>query len=169
VEQCYYEAYVRLFVIAPLKLHRSGFLPPVTMWAEAAPTENDTGYLHRQIQVWLRSRAVALLTSEQGQVSDGNAYALGGIAGHAGLFSTAPDALLIMQRYMYAGEADAYLNRTTARLFITEHNATQSSRALGWNTNDPAAYDQGWNQSCGVLFSPRTFMHTGYTGTQVRR
>ncbi len=51
-------------------------------------------------------------------------------------------------------------------LFSTEFNHSQSSRALGWNTNDPGAPDYGWNLSCGGL-SARTFMHTGYSGTEV--
>jgi len=46
------------------------------------------------------------------------------------------------------------------------NNHSQSSRALGWNTNDPNAFDQGWDLSCGTM-SARTFMHTGYTGTMV--
>jgi hypothetical protein len=40
------------------------------------------------------------------------------------------------------------------KLFTTEFNRTQSSRALGWNTNDPTAFDSGWNCSCGTL-SPK--------------
>lgn len=152
IEQCYYEAYVRKFVIGQAGLKHSTFLPHVSVWPDCAPTENDTTYLQRVIQ---------------GQVSDGNAYAMGGIAGHAGLFSTAPDALTIMQKWLFAGPSDAFLNATTSQLWIREYNNSQSSRALGWNTNDPTVDDEGWNQSCGVMFSPRTFMHTGYTGTQV--
>jgi CubicO group peptidase (beta-lactamase class C family) len=60
----------------------------------------------------------------------------------------------------------SYLNSTTVRLFTTEQDHALSSRALGWNTNDPTVFDSGWNCSCGTL-SPTTFMHLGYTGTML--
>lgn len=151
VTQCYYEAYVRKYVFTPLGMQNTMFLPPTALWSRAAPCENDTQYLHRVIQ---------------GQVSDGNAYALGGIAGHAGLFSTAPDIFILMHRLMFATPNDSFLNKTTVSYFTREYNHSQSSRALGWNTNDPNAFDYGWNQSCGDL-SPRTWMHLGYTGTEM--
>lgn len=97
----------------------------------------------------------------QGQVSDGNAYALGGIAGHAGLFSNVRDLSVLMHGWMWATPNDSWLNSTTASLWIKEYNHSQSSRALGWNTNDPNAPDQGWGLSCGRL-SSKTFMHLGY-------
>jgi CubicO group peptidase (beta-lactamase class C family) len=94
---------------------------------------------------------------------------MGGIAGHAGLFSTAPDVLSIMREWLFNDPRSqtTYLNATTTSLFVKEWNQTQSSRALGWNTNDPAVFDQGWNLSCGKKLSPQTYTHTGYTGTQV--
>jgi len=49
---------------------------------------------------------------------------------------------------------------------VAEYNNSQSSRALGWNTNDPTVFDEGWDLSCGAM-SPFTFTHTGYTGTQI--
>eukprot|EP00013_Stygamoeba_regulata_P025878 CAMPEP_0177646792 /NCGR_PEP_ID=MMETSP0447-20121125/9955_1 /TAXON_ID=0 /ORGANISM="Stygamoeba regulata, Strain BSH-02190019" /LENGTH=451 /DNA_ID=CAMNT_0019149333 /DNA_START=55 /DNA_END=1410 /DNA_ORIENTATION=+ len=149
--QCYFEAFCRLHVFAPLQMSNTSFLPPQSVWDQCAPCENDTVYLHRVIQ---------------GQVSDGNAYALGGIAGHAGLFSTAFDVLTLARRVMFATPADSFLNQTTAHLFTTEYNHTQSSRALGWNTNDPNVTDEGWGLSCGSL-SSTTWLHIGYTGTQV--
>lgn len=54
LEQCYYEAYVRLYVIKPLNLQRSGFLPPAVEWPEIAPTENDTTWRHITMQVRAR-------------------------------------------------------------------------------------------------------------------
>ena len=55
------------------------------------------------------------------------------------------------------------LNKTTIRLFTTIANRTQSSRALGWDTND---YVMNTYRGCGNL-SQTTFTHTGYTGTQL--
>lgn len=95
----------------------------------------------------------------QGFVSDQNAYVLGGIAGHAGVFSTARDVLTFMSIWM-DNQDPAMLNATTVQLFTTVYNTTQSSRALGWDTNlDP-------NHACGSL-SPKTFFHIGFTGTQM--
>jgi len=146
---CYFEAYTRKYVIGECGLSQSGYLPPRAVWPQCAPTENDTAYRH---------------TVMQGQVHDENAYAAGGISGHAGLFSTATDMYKLMARIMFATPNDGFINSTTAKFFTAEYNHSQSSRALGWNTNDPTVDDRGWNQSCGSL-SPKTWMHVGFTGT----
>ncbi|KYQ94397.1 Hypothetical protein DLAC_04695 [Tieghemostelium lacteum] len=151
IYQCYYEAYVRNYVFAPLELPNTGYLPPLSNAQFAAPTENDTVYMH---------------TTIQGVVSDGNAYAMGGVGGHAGVFSNVEDMWTFMYTLMFANSDDSYLNSTTITYFTTEYNHTQSSRALGWNTNDPTVFDEGWSLSCGTL-SSKTWMHLGYTGTML--
>jgi len=88
---------------------------------------------------------------------------MGGISGHAGIFSTVPDLALFMSAWMWGD----LLRPDVYQLFITEYNHTQSSRALGWNTNDPTVTDEGWGQDCGSKMSPLTFMHVGYTGTMI--
>lgn len=150
--QCYYEAFLREYFWKPLKMHSTQFLPSPQQAPFCLPTvipsqENDTLVL-------------------QGPVNDGNAYMLGGIAGHAGLFTTAKDMATFLQGYisMYSSFP---LTKATRTLFTREYNHTQSSRALGWNTNDPAVLDEGWDQSCGDLMSASTFMHIGYTGTML--
>ncbi len=112
-------------MIEALQLQNTTYLPPNSVAVDCAPTENDTVYLNRVIQ---------------GQVSDGNTFAAGGISGHAGLFSNIHDLTIFMHRLMFAKENDDFLNRTTVQYFIKEYNHTQSSRALGWNTNDPGAF-----------------------------
>ncbi|KNC49372.1 beta-lactamase [Thecamonas trahens ATCC 50062] len=146
--QCYYEAYVAKHVFGYLGMSNSGFLPRLAEWPLAAPTENDTTYLHRVIQ---------------GQVSDGNAYALGGISGHAGLFLTVPDAYILMHRLMFATADDVFANATTVKFFTTVYNVSQSSRAIGWDTNN---YQANTIRSCANLSSD-TYLHLGYTGTQI--
>ena len=106
----------------------------------------------------------------EGVVEDGNAAAMGGIAGHAGLFSNAPDLANYAHAWLFPSKA-GLLNETTAELFRAvvddiKDDPYASSRALGWNTNDPLAFDHGWNFSCGSL-SSTTFLHIGYTGTQI--
>lgn len=71
-----------------------------------------------------------------------------------------------MTLWHYPTADSTFLNRTTTELFTREVNHTQSSRALGWNTNDHTVADWGFNMSCGSL-SPRTFMHDGFTGTMI--
>lgn len=135
------------------------YLLAESLWPQCAPTLNDTGdgsYTHKRLQ---------------GQVADGDCYAMGGIAGHAGVFSTAPDIgrfLSYMLEVLKSEDAnfgiDKILNKTTLQYFTTIHNSTQSSRALGWSTNSNESKDYGFDHSCGTM-SPLTFMHTGYTGT----
>jgi serine-type D-Ala-D-Ala carboxypeptidase len=113
------------------------------LWSAIVPTWNDTSYRHLVIQ---------------GTVSDGNAYALGGIAGHAGFFSTVYDAAMFSQRILFASPNDPLVNSTTVDYWIKAENLTQSSRALGWDTND---YKMNTYRGCGN-FSPLTFTHTGF-------
>merc|ERR1711871_1765527 len=98
------------------------FLPPRSEWEDCAPTTIPTG----------EPKAVEGVAL-QGLVEDGNAYMLGGIAGHAGLFSNALDVNKLMQELMFKNKI---LNKSTVKRFIAQHNHSQSSRALGWNTND---------------------------------
>jgi hypothetical protein len=77
------------------------------------------------------------------------------------LFSNAEDLFILMKKWLYATPNEqVFLNSTTTKLFMKEYNHSQSSRALGWNTNDPTVYDYGWGGACGSL-SPTTFMHIG--------
>ncbi|MGV3616549.1 MAG: serine hydrolase domain-containing protein [Fimbriimonas sp.] len=91
----------------------------------------------------------------QGEVHDPTAMTLGGVAGHAGLFSTAPDLL----RFLRALLDGKIVRRATVDLF-TKRQGNLSSRALGWDTMSAPS-------SAGTKFGPRSFGHTGYTGTSV--
>ena len=93
-----------------------------------------------------------------GVVHDGNAWAMGGVSGHAGLFSSARDLAAFAQMMLNGGTYDdVRLLRpaTIARWTIAQ--GPTSSRALGWDT--PAT-----ESSAGDYFSPRSFGHTGFTG-----
>lgn len=97
----------------------------------------------------------------QGIVHDANAWAMGGVSGHAGLFSSARDIATFAQLLLDGG---TYANvrivapQTIARW--TSRQAAGASRALGWDTPAPAS-------SAGRYFSPRSFGHTGFTGTSL--
>lgn len=97
-----------------------------------------------------------------GRVHDGNAAALGGVAGHAGLFSTAGDLAVFAQMLLGGGMYDGVrvFADSTVQRFTTRAAGT---RALGWDTcdvSDPRS-------TCGRYVSPGTFGHLGFTGTSL--
>jgi CubicO group peptidase (beta-lactamase class C family) len=99
-----------------------------------------------------------------GEVHDDYAAALGGIAGHAGLFATAPAAGAFARTMLRAarGDADvpAAFDPALVRRFITRSVVPGSSRALGWDTMLPTS-------SCGTRMSAAAFGHVGFTGTSL--
>jgi CubicO group peptidase (beta-lactamase class C family) len=120
------------------------FNPPAALRRSIAPTENDP---------WRGRRLV-------GEVHDENCWALGGAAGHAGLFGTA-EAVGDFARAMLGALKDSdgrIAGGDTVRLFVTRAGATTGSRALGWDTMLPSS-------SCGTAISRSAFGHTGFTGT----
>ncbi len=121
------------------------FSPPRAWRTRAAPTEVDE---------W-RGR---LLTAE---VHDENCWALGGAAGHAGLFGTAGAVGAFARAVLrtIGGEAILALPETMHE-FMTKAGVPESSRALGWDTMLPTS-------SCGTLMSADAIGHTGFTGTSL--
>jgi CubicO group peptidase (beta-lactamase class C family) len=139
-------------IAAPLGLHETGFNP--LAWSTGArsvanriaPTEIDTTF--RQTHV-------------HGRVHDENAYAMGGVAGHAGLFSSVRDLATFAQLLLNGGVLGEHrlIQEETVREF-TRRQSPSSSRALGWDT--PSGMS-----SAGEYFSEKSFGHTGFTGTSV--
>lgn len=128
-------------VVEPLR-----FNPPAAWQARTAPTELDP---------W-RGRLLV------GEVHDENCAALGGAAGHAGLFGTAAAVGACARHYLQIldGGAGAF-QRATLEAFISRRaDVPGSSRALGWDTMLPTS-------SCGARLSSRSFGHTGFTGTSL--
>jgi len=121
------------------------FRPPSDVRPRSAPTEVDS---------W-RGRLLI------GEVHDENAWALGGVAGHAGLFGTAPAVGRFARTVLrqYRGEAPLARSSTFER-FIKRSIVPQSSRALGWDTMLPTS-------SCGTRMSGAAIGHTGFTGTSL--
>lgn len=109
-------------------------------------------------------RAVARLAptgAPPGRVHDGNAAALGGVAGHAGLFSTASDLAVFAQMLLDGGVYDGVriFADSTVRLFTTRAAGT---RALGWDTCDPSSASV-----CGRYLGRSAYGHLGFTGTSL--
>ena len=140
-------------ISGPLGMHDTRFRPPAGLVERIAPTERDP---------W-RGRVV------RGEVHDENAAHLGGVSGHAGLFSTAPDlarfAFWLLDAYHGRLPADAPLTLPAAlvKQFTRKQPGPEvSTRALGWDTPSP-----GGGGSSGSMLSPRSFGHTGFTGTSI--
>ncbi len=130
----------------PLAMKSTFYRPPKSLLARIAPTEKDP---------W-RGRIV------RGEVHDENAYAMGGVAGHAGLFSSAHDLALFAQMMLNGGIYDhrRYLNPDTIQRFTATQEGKEGARALGWGKPDPSK----WTEK---VFSPSAFGHTGFTGTLI--
>jgi CubicO group peptidase (beta-lactamase class C family) len=143
------DRFVARRVLEPLGMRDTLFRPPTDLLARIPPTERDDEWRKRVVH---------------GEVHDENAFAMGGIAPHAGLFSTAPDlarfAQMMVSRGRYKGRP--IVERSTVRLFTQRAGIVPGSgRALGWDTKSA----QG--STAGTLFSPSSFGHTGFTGTSL--
>jgi len=140
------DLYLQRRVFAPLAMHSTGFRPPWSLRERVAPTEYDS----------VRGGLV------RGEVHDENAYLLGGVSGHAGLFSTAHDLTRFARMYLNGGELDGVriVSPATIAEFTRVQNARLSHRALGWET--PTGANSG-----GHRVSGRAFGHTGFTGTSL--
>jgi CubicO group peptidase (beta-lactamase class C family) len=131
-------------IFGPLGMTHTTFNPAPTLKKSIPPTADDRTFRHRIIQ---------------GEVQDENASVLGGVAGHAGLFSTAEDLALFAHAMLNAGHP--ILRPETVAIFTQRETAPAgTSRALGWDT--PSAPSQS-----GKYFSSRAFGHLGYTGTSL--
>jgi CubicO group peptidase (beta-lactamase class C family) len=152
-------------VFGPLGMEDTAFRPDPELLPRVAPTELDTIFRHTHVH---------------GVVHDENAFAMGGVAGHAGVFSTAWDLAAYADMLLNDGVAAACKPAVGSGLPCTRPRAdtvrvlpagsvarwtrrydATSSQALGWDT------PEGASSSAGVYFSDRAFGHTGFTGTSI--
>ena len=140
------DAYLAREVYGPLGMRDTRYKPPASELARIAPTEFDP---------WRQRQA-------RGEVHDENAFALGGVSGHAGLFSTGADLARFARAYLNGGTLDGtrVFDAATIARFTRIVDSTVSRRALGWET------PTGGN-SAGHYLSRRAFGHTGFTGTSM--
>lgn len=143
------EELAQRYVLGPVGMTETMYLPGRELLDRIPPTEFQAeqrrGLIH-------------------GQVHDGNAWAMGGVAPHAGLFGTAADLGRFLEVILNGGKvagtrvfSEAAVRRFTSRAGL----APGSTRALGWDTVSTAG------SSAGRHFSDRSFGHTGFTGTSV--
>ena len=122
--------------------------------AEIAPTEKDSLRADYKGYIW-------------GNVHDPNAFAMGGVSGHAGLFSNAKEVAQIMQMLLDGGvyKGHRYLKQKTVETFTKRHYGKQGNRrALGF---DKQLFKPSDNAQVCKDASQASFGHTGFTGTMV--
>ena len=131
-------------IFQPLGMKQTCFNPPAAWKEQIPPTLDDHYFRHRIIQ---------------GEVNDENAYVLGGVAGHAGLFAPADDVARFALCMLRGGSP--IIRPETVKLFTARQSwPAGTSRALGWDTPSPPS-------QAGKYFSPASFGHLGYTGTSL--
>ena len=138
------DQFCRREIFAKLNLNHTCFNPPAGLKLAIPPTEDDRAFRHRLIQ---------------GEVNDENAFVMGGVAAHAGCFSTVLDVSVFAQCIMQGGTP--LVKKETLEIFtLRQDSPPGTSRALGWDT--PSQPSQS-----GRYFSSRSYGHLGYTGTSL--
>lgn len=131
-------------IFQPLRMNETGYRPSTELAARAAPTEKIDGKWRRGI------------------VHDPRAFALGGIAGHAGLFSTAQDIAVYAAMMKNGGELNGVrvlAQHTVRDMTAANKIADGNQRGLGWDKRTGYSYNRG------DLMTPSAFGHGGFTGT----
>jgi len=162
-----FEDFVRQNIFEPLGMKDSQFFhidesnPKLN---RIAPTENLKGqqsYLGSKFEGDENSANKIL----RGVVHDPTAFRMGGVAGHAGLFSTADDLARFCQMILNGGSLDGkrILSTTTVARWIQPQVVSETglTRTLGWDVNT------GYSSNRGDLFPLGSFGHTGFTGTSI--
>ena len=140
------DTFARKQFYAPLGMRDTAFDPPAAWRKRIAPTEavNNQGPL-------------------RGVVHDGNARLLHGVAGHAGVFSTASDLSRFCRMLLAGGQLGGrrYLKEATVRAMFAPHVIGESTRGLGWDISSP------YSRTLGAYFPMGSVGHTGFTGTAI--
>jgi uncharacterized protein YbbC (DUF1343 family)/CubicO group peptidase (beta-lactamase class C family) len=139
------DEFVKEEIYSKLGMRDTGYKPSDELKARAETTEKRDGK-------WIK-----------GEVHDPRAYAMGGVAGHAGLFSTAEDLAIYGQMTLQKGRRGGVriLSEATFEEMIRPRDIDGSRRALGWDNHT------GYSRNRGELMSDRAFGHGGFTGTSM--
>ncbi len=139
---------VKDYLTTPLGMTRTFYNPDSSIKNEVIPTE---------ISDWHKILV-------HGFVHDENTFAMGGVSGHAGLFSTIQDLSIYCQMYLNGGIYDGkrIIKEETIKLFTSRQNIVEgSTRALGWDTRSEK------HSMAGEYMSKHAFGHSGFTGTSI--
>ncbi len=142
------DQYQQRYLAQPLGVEHMRYLPPESWRSRTAPTQYDHGVMLR------------------GVVHDPTSRRMGGVAGHAGVFSTAGDVAIYVQNLLdrLAGKPSNFplLQLTLEKMTTPEQPATGTAlRGLGWDIESP------YSSNRGELFPVGSFGHTGFTGTSI--
>lgn len=148
-------------IFEPLNLQQTFFNPEIALQTGIAACETGNAY---EVDMCKQTGAPVYANSRQrliwGEVHDGNAYFLGGAAGHAGLFSTASETFLLAQQFL--GDSTKLLRPESCDMFRVNMTAgLEEARSIGWQlaaTKDSTA---------GTDLPPDSFGHNGFTGTSL--
>jgi uncharacterized protein YbbC (DUF1343 family) len=137
--------FARENIYRPLGMSETGYLPDEPLRKRAAPTERRGGQ-------WM-----------QGEVHDPRAFQVGGVAGHAGLFSTAADLAVFAQMLLGDGEyrGTKVLSRESVAEMTKSRKVPHGLRGLGWDVKS------GYSSNRSPAYSDRAFGHGGFTGTSL--
>jgi uncharacterized protein YbbC (DUF1343 family)/CubicO group peptidase (beta-lactamase class C family) len=144
------DIYCSKHIFLPLGMKETRFKPPTTLRRRIAPTQYQEGDKGKML--W-------------GEVHDPTAYNMGGVAGHAGLFSTADDLTIFAQMLLNGGTYKRA--RILSPLTVEKMTSPQTPpdkmavRGLGWDLDSPFASNRG------ELFEVGSYGHTGFTGTDI--
>jgi len=151
------DVYARTHIFEPLGMTDTTFLPPATLRPRIAPTEKCTPFgwpCDGPDATWLR-----------GVVHDPTARRMGGVAGHAGLFSTAADLAIFCRMLLDGGVYNGVriLSPLTVAKMTTGASGSgdRSVRGLGWDI------DSAYSSNRGELLPIGSYGHTGFTGTSI--
>ena len=140
------DTFARKQFYAPLGMRDTAFAPPPAWRKRIAPTEvvSNHGPL-------------------RGAVHDGNGRLLHGVAGHAGVFSTASDLSRFCRMLLAGGQLGGrrYLKAATVRAMFAPHVIGESTRGLGWDISSP------YSRTLGAYFPMGSVGHSGFTGTAI--
>jgi serine-type D-Ala-D-Ala carboxypeptidase len=151
----------RAEIIEPLQLQHTFFNPEAALQTGIAACETGNAY-ERDMCEQMKASAYENFRQRLiwGEVHDGNAYFLGGAAGHAGLFSNARETLAMAQQFL--AESSKLLTPPTCNLFRTNMtDGLEEARSLAWQLAETK------ESTAGVDLPPDSFGHTGFTGTSL--
>ena len=153
------DSFCRREIFGPLGMTNTTFNPPTGIRHGIPPTADERRDEAIREEAPGKPRSTFRNRIIQGEVQDENAWVMGGVAGHAGLFSDAQDVARFSQCMLRAG--DPILRPDTISIFTRkESTPAGSSRTLGWDTPTPPSQS-------GKYFGPKSYGHLGYTGTSL--
>lgn len=147
-------------IFVPLKLRCTFFNPDIKLRAQIAASESGNGFEREKSRDMLESSTFNKWREDViwGEVHDGNAYFMGGVAGHAGLFSNAHETFRLAEQFIPG--RTAMLAAKTCELFRTNMTPRlEEARSFAWQLAETE------NSTAGPTLSPNSFGHLGFTGT----